>query len=131
MAASQSPRATWKGIEVSSSCQQMTSWLCLTRLCRPALGRGHGELALGADIWVMGQKVMRSAPRARHPTHLRSDHEVQNGSLEPCPAEAAGHLPAGEREEEVRGEHAEADRVDGLHIQRRALVLSLSGQPGS
>jgi hypothetical protein len=52
----------------------------------------------------MGQQVVRSAPRARDATHLRSDHEVQNRALEPRPAEAAGHLPAGEGEEEVRGE---------------------------
>ena len=38
------------------------------------------------------------------------------GALEPRPAEAAGHFPAGEGEQEVRGEHAEADRVDRLHI---------------
>src|SRR5664280_1088100 len=71
---------------------------------------------LGADIRVMRQEVMRSACRARHPTHLRSDHEVQNGAPEPRPTEAAGHLPAGEGEEEDRGEHAEADWVDRFHI---------------
>jgi len=37
--ASQSPRATWNGIDVSSSRQQMTRWLCTTRLCESALPR--------------------------------------------------------------------------------------------
>jgi hypothetical protein len=54
-----------------------------------------------------------------------------NGAPEPSPAEAAGHLAAGEDEQEVGREHAEADRVDRFHISATPVPSSLSDQPGS
>jgi hypothetical protein len=41
----------------------MTSWLCMTRLCRPALGRGNGDLGIdltdpaAIERWMGGRRL--------------------------------------------------------------------------
>src|ERR1035437_10156581 len=57
--ASQSPTATWNGIEVSSSRQQMTSWLCMTRLCKSLAGMTR---AAGPVKNPVGLDVVRPRP---------------------------------------------------------------------